>query len=100
MAENTGRASKLSCKEQYWYVLALAIQHVVQAPVPQQVQELPLLLGLHACEGHGVERNSLNQRLIWLLHQIRKSGPCDATPYAALQVQPKSSNEKNSTVNV
>lgn len=89
-----GQASQLSCKERYWYMPGLAIQHVVQAPTPQQVQELPLLVGLHPCEGHGVECNNLNQCLIWLLHQTRKSRPRDTAPHPTLQVQPQSSNEQ------
>ena len=51
----------------YCYVSALAIVDLVQALGSQQVHQLPLLVCLHASEGHAVQQNSLNQGWIGLL---------------------------------
>ena len=66
-------------------VVPLAINKVLQSLAAQQLHQLALLLRLHACEGHAVQDDSMNQCLIWLLQQIGKCRSCHAALNCALQ---------------
>lgn len=45
----------------------LPVENLVQAMPSQQLHQLALLIGLHAGEGHTVQHDSLDERLIRLL---------------------------------
>ena len=69
----------------YCYMSALAIVDLVQALGSQQVHQLPLLVCLHACEGHAVQQDSLDQGWIGLLQKVFEGWPCHTARQTALQ---------------